>query len=112
MRRCRPPALAHGPLRLGQVCLDPRRGEAYVRGAPLHLRPHEFALLLLLAYSPGVVFSRPRLVQLTRGAGPRAARPESYDVYISRLRRKLVSSGLAIQAVRGVGYRLVMLPSG
>jgi DNA-binding response OmpR family regulator len=107
LRRSRKAARALGPLWVGELWLDPVRGEAYVRGAPLDLRPHEFGVLLVLARNPGVVFSRQRLLLVTRGSRARAARPGSLDVYASRVRRKLTGSGVAIQTVRGVGYKLV-----
>ena len=107
LRRSRKAARSLGPLWMGELWLDPVRGEAYVRGAPLGLRPHEFGVLLVLARNPGVVFSRQQLLLVTRGPRARAARPESLDVYASRLRRKLAGSGVVIQTVRGVGYKLV-----
>jgi DNA-binding response OmpR family regulator len=110
LRRSHKAALA--AIRVHNLRLDPVRQEARLEETPLRLRRHEFAVLLVLARQPGTVFSRERLVELTHTAGGRAARPDTIDVYASRLRRKLAGSGLTIRAVRGVGYKLVVQPGG
>jgi DNA-binding response OmpR family regulator len=101
---------ARAPLRVHNLWLDPVHQEARLHEAPLRLRRHEFAVLLALARQPGLVFSRGRLVELTHTARGRPARPDTIDVYASRLRRKLAGSGLTIRAVRGVGYKLDIVP--
>ena len=92
--------VTHGPLRL-----DPERHLAELAGEPLDLTPNEFALLHLLARSPGRAFSRSYLLDTVWGqdyvTGDRAV-----DNVVFRLRKKLGPLGEAIEAVWGVGYRL------
>jgi DNA-binding response OmpR family regulator len=101
---------ARAPLRVHNLWLDAVHQEARLHEAPLRLRRHEFAVLLALARQPGLVLSRRRLVELPQTAGGRPARLDTIDVYASRLRRKLAGSGLTIRAVRGVGYKLDIVP--
>jgi DNA-binding response OmpR family regulator len=89
----------------GSLRLDPERHLAELAGEPLDLTPNEFALLHLLARSPGRAFSRSYLLDTVWGqdyvTGDRAV-----DNVVFRLRKKLGPLGEAIEAVWGVGYRL------
>lgn len=70
---------------------------------PPELTRREFALLELLALSPGRVFTRDEIIdRLWDGDG--AVEPKVIDVYVSTLRRKLGDD--LIETLRGVGYRL------
>jgi DNA-binding response OmpR family regulator len=93
--------------RLGRASLDRPGRRLLVDGCDVPLRPREFDLLDALSARPGVVFSRDLLVdRVWKGE----ANPDSrtVDVHVSRLRDRLdaAASGLRIEAVRGVGYRL------
>ena len=78
---------------------------AMVDQRPLDLHPREFQVLgLLIQRSPRLVnrrFLADALAERNLEVGDSAV-----DVYISRLRRKLAGSGVAIVTVRGFGYRL------
>lgn len=71
------------------------------------LAPREHALLLLLGRAVGRAISRDIIWQHLWGEEPEP-RPERIDLYISRLRRKLVAVGApnALESLRGFGYRL------
>lgn len=72
------------------------------------LKPKEFALLDLLLSAPGHLFPREEIV--TRVWHHRyLPGSRTLDVHIRRLRDKLATleTGVSIQTVRGVGYRLV-----
>ncbi len=72
------------------------------------LKPKEFALLELLLSAPGHLFPREEIV--TRVWHHRyLPGSRTLDVHIRRLRDKLATleTGVSIQTVRGVGYRLV-----
>jgi DNA-binding response OmpR family regulator len=96
----------HRVLRLGQLELDPERREAQVGGSRLHLRTKEFDLLAALAERPGYVFSRDQLLEhvwgYTFGGGTRTV-----DVHVARLRDKIEGSGVHIETVWNVGYKLI-----
>lgn len=81
-------------------------GTAVLHGQLLSLQPREFEVLgLLVRRAPRVVAKRlliDALAERNLEVGDSAA-----EVYVSRLRRKLTGSALAIQTVRGFGYRLI-----
>lgn len=100
---------ADEPAALGPVRLDPRRRALTRDGREEPLTAREFALLSELAGHRGDVLSRTRLVEAVWG-GSFAGNHNVVDVYVGYLRAKLEAIGAAgveIQAVRGVGYRLV-----
>jgi DNA-binding response OmpR family regulator len=94
------------PIEAGSLRLDPRRREATVAGRVLDLRSREFDLLAALARDPGAVQTRESLLDDVWGTDfPGETR--TIDVHVSELRRKLGPEGPAIEAVRGLGYRLI-----
>jgi DNA-binding response OmpR family regulator len=90
-----------GPLRVGEVEIDPAARRVTVSGGEVHLTPLEFDLLLRLASSSGTVLSRERLLAdvwgYSYGSGARTV-----DSHVASLRRKL-GPGL-VRTVHGVGY--------
>ena len=87
--------------------LDPGTHAASCGGSSAELSPTEFRLLARLAASPGDAVRRRQLIDV---AWPRGAivHENTLDVYIARLRRKLVTLPDApeIVTVHGVGYSL------
>jgi DNA-binding response OmpR family regulator len=81
-------------------------GRALLDGQVLDLLPREFEVLgLLICRSPRLVPKRvivDALAERNLEMGDSAV-----EVYVSRLRRKLAGSGIAIQTARGFGYRLL-----
>ena len=97
-----PPVITAGPLRL-----DPARRRAEVHGAPVDLTPHEFDLLVLLAGSPGVVFSRRRLLEAVWPQDVHVTE-RSIDTVIKRLRQKIErepATPSLILTAWGTGYK-------
>ena len=95
------------PMVAGTVSLDTDRREARVDGRTLDLTYVEFELLRTLASSPGVVFSRQRLLEALWG-GSDYREPRTIDVHVRHLREKLEpdpSEPRYLQTVRGAGYR-------
>jgi len=96
-------------LRVGPLTLEPGSLRASLRGQPLSLTSHEFALLQVLAENAGKVLSREELLERLGGADQ--AFDRAIDVRVSRLRQKLEADSKApqlIKTVRGVGYVLVL----
>jgi DNA-binding response OmpR family regulator len=97
-----PPSTEHVGLRL-----DPTTHEITFRGASLALTPTEFRLMAVLADRAGAIAARRELV---RAAWPDGAvvHDNTLDVYVARLRRKLVALPDApkIVTAHGLGYRL------
>jgi DNA-binding response OmpR family regulator len=101
---------AEEPAALGPARLDPRR-RALVRGGLSEtLTPREYSLLAELSSHRGDVLSRSRLLETVWGTDF-LGNQNVVDVYVGYLRAKLErigATGVELQAVRGVGYRLVV----
>ncbi len=95
--------LAHygGITWLGREC------RAYVAGQAMDLSPREFEVLgILIRHAPRLVPKRAlidALAERNLEVGDSVA-----EVYVSRLRRKLVGSGTLIRTLRGFGYQLAL----
>jgi len=82
-----------------------RQGSSlFVDDRAIALAPLEYAVFDALAARPGVVVSRP--VLLERGWGSASADPRALEATVTRLRRRLGPCGTALHPVRGRGYRL------
>ncbi|NTX39552.1 response regulator [Myxococcus sp. CA051A] len=100
------PATEPGPVRVGELTVDPARRTAHLRGAALDLTSGELDVLFLLMTHAGQVVSRQLMYQRLRGVEQDDI-DRSVDLRVSRLRHKLrEASGEAdvIKTVRGVGY--------
>ena len=87
------------------LVLHPGRHEVLVQGQFVPLTLTEFRVLHLLARRPGWVFTRNQIIAAAQGEDV-SVTERSVDVHIVSLRRKLGTSGEAIETIRGVGYRL------
>ena len=97
-------------LEVGALQLDAGRMQASLAGVALELTSHEFHLLYALAEHAGRPLSRERLLDRLHAGGAEEAFERSIDVHVSRLRRKLGSSGL-LRTIRGQGYMLTSDPN-
>ncbi|MEV8018008.1 response regulator transcription factor [Streptomyces sp. NPDC086554] len=103
-----PLLVTSGPLRVGDLELDPV-GYQFRRGGAATILPlREFQLLACLMAKPNQVLSRESLLDQVWGS---SYVPESntLSVHIGRLRKRLAqppASCCTIDAVRGLGYRL------
>jgi DNA-binding response OmpR family regulator len=93
--------LASAVLHNGAVCLDTRRMEVNVRGAPVNLSPQEYRLLSYLMHHAGRVISQ---LELTEHLYTQDFERESnaIEVLVGRVRRKLGVD--LIETRRGFGY--------
>src|SRR5207302_7828480 len=97
------PGVVLGDLRIG---LDKRA--VSVRGEPVQLTPHEFALLRGLARNPGKLLTHTTLLREVWGRGY-GEESHYLHVYVSQLRRKLEPDPARpryILTEPGAGYRL------
>ena len=77
----------------------------YFKSEALSLTPAEFEVLTLLVKNQGITQSREQIIN-TSGTMSIDSQGKSLDVIISKIRTKL-GDNKRIQAVRGVGYKLV-----
>jgi two-component system KDP operon response regulator KdpE len=96
-------------LEIGRLQLDLANRSVRVAATPVHLTPHEFELLRLLAQNEGKLMTHKTI--LREVWGPAYQRESSYlHVYVSQLRRKLEPDPTRpryILTEPGAGYRLV-----
>jgi len=90
---------------MGNVRIDLSRHEVTVDGRPVALRTKEFALLSAFARNPGIVFSREKLLESVWGYDF-YGETRTVDVHVNHLREKLEGSGVTIETVRGIGYKI------
>jgi DNA-binding response OmpR family regulator len=110
LRRAATPHLAderEEVLERGELTIDLPRRTVTVRGETVQLTFIEFEMLVVLASSPGVVFTRRELLERLRG-GADYREPRTIDVHVRHLREKIErdpSNPGLILTVRGAGYR-------
>jgi len=98
-------------LRFGPLLWSRDDGAAHVDGVPIELLPREFEVLGLLARRAPALVPKRVLVDALSERNEEVS-DAAAEVYISRLRRKLAGTGIAIQTARGFGYRLVLEAGG
>jgi len=95
----RPPVLTHG-----DVALDPATREVTLGGEPVALSRREHELLEFFLRHPDRAVTKTELLDRVWDARGGGYEPNTVEVYVGYLRRKL-GPGL-IETVRGAGYRL------
>ena len=90
--------------RAGNLVVDFSGHETRVDGRKIALTAKEFALLAYLCERPGRVLSRQELLSRVWGVDY-AGGSRTVDIHVRRLRAKL-GEALAIETLRGVGYKL------
>lgn len=97
-------SVASTQLKLGGLLLDMAHTQASKEGAPLDLTRREWSILECLALNAGNIVSKDKLMS-TIANWDEQLTPNAIEVYVSRLRAKLVGA-VAIHTIRGLGYRL------
>jgi DNA-binding response OmpR family regulator len=96
-----------GPLRIGELVVDPVRRKAWLGQRQVELAKKEFSLLRVLATDPHRVFSKRELLGQVWGFRT-PTKTRTLDSHASRLRRKLdPEHGRYVVNCWGVGYRLL-----
>jgi two-component system, OmpR family, phosphate regulon response regulator PhoB len=86
------------------VRIDLLQHQAYSNGTKIELTPTEFRLLECFLRQPGRAFSRTQLLDSAISKG-NLVLERTIDCHVKSLRRKLNSNRVAIETVRGIGYR-------
>jgi two-component system phosphate regulon response regulator PhoB len=97
-------------IRFGRVEIDCAAMILRVGGTEIPTTSLEFRLLEYLARSPGLVFSRDRLLEAVWGNSKYVSR-RSVDVYVSKLRDKIENdpnNPEYLLTVRGAGYKIMV----
>ena len=92
--------------RLG-LSIDTDKKAVTLGGKAIALTPTEYGLLLILASSPGRIYSKEELFELVRGEGF-YGETSAITVHIRRLREKIEkdpSEPRFVETVWGMGYR-------
>ena len=102
LRRAAPPG---DPVAtFGDLTIDFEKAEVTVAGERVHLTPHEFRILRVLARNPGKLLTHRAILQEVWG--PAYGDESNYlHVYVSQLRKKLDRDLIVTEP--GAGYRLV-----
>ncbi len=96
-----------GPLRVGELIVDPARRRTWLGQRSIELSAKEFSLLHVLATDPHRVFTKRELLGEVWGYRT-PAKTRTLDSHASRLRRKLdPEDGRFVINCWGVGYRLL-----
>jgi len=99
--------LSPGPVRAGEVEIDPSAMTLMLRGKPVTTTATEFRLLDHFARHIGRVFTRDQLLDSV-WRDTSYVTPRSVDVYVRRIREKIEAdpeNPRYLKTVRGAGYR-------
>ena len=94
---------------VGDVEVDLEKQELRIRGAHVHLTPHQFELLSIFARNVGKLLTHRMLLQEVWGPGY-VGDPNLVRVYVAQLRRKIESDPARpryLLTEPGAGYRFV-----
>jgi two-component system alkaline phosphatase synthesis response regulator PhoP len=105
LRRSQCPVDTGAPVCIGTLVVDPKRREAAICGKVVEMRAKEFDVLLALVRNKGVVLSREQLLSVAWGY-EFYGETRTVDVHVAHVRNKLQGSGITIETVWGVGYKL------
>lgn len=98
--------VANNTRAFNEVILDSTSGAILIAGESHPLRNRELRLLEVFFASPEQIFSKSHLMDRLFSFAEEVSE-NAIEVYIARLRKKLETSEIKIETVRGLGYRLV-----
>lgn len=87
------------------LTVDPARREARISGHEIKMRAKEFDLLVMLLEHRGLALSRGKLLEVVWGFDF-AGETRTVDVHVAQLRKRISGSGVEIETVFGIGYKL------
>jgi two-component system, OmpR family, alkaline phosphatase synthesis response regulator PhoP len=86
---------------ISAITIDRDKREVIVEGKPIHIPKIEFELLVLLASTPGKIFSREEIYTRVWGSEVFVS-DRTLDVHVRKLREKIGKA--YIKTIKGVGY--------
>ena len=92
-------------LTVGEITLSDKEHLVTINGKKVVLTFKEFEILKLFMQSPGIVFSRDKLLSKVWGMDY-LGESRTVDMHIKTLRQKLGDVGSRIETVIGVGYKM------
>lgn len=92
-------------LLVGELCLDTVGHRATVNGVPLELSARELSVLEILMLRVGRVVSKDMLSEQLSALGDEMSL-NAIEVYVHRLRKKILPGNVNIRTLRGLGYLL------
>ncbi len=96
-------------LQMGGLQLDPFARRATVDGLVIELSAREWAVLEYLLQNVSRVVSKQQIIDAILPWGEEVTL-NAVEVYVSRIRSKIASAGIAIKTIRGFGYMLEQAP--
>lgn len=99
-----------GTVRIGGLAWKWETREATIANVAVELTRHEATLLEALIQTPGRTVSKTMLAERLGDGIP--VEDNLVEVYMHRLRRKLINAEVSIRTVRGLGYRLNEIVQG
>jgi len=97
---------AEGRIELGAMEYDPAAKAVRIAGKSVTMTRRELALLNLLLSHRGQIIAKERLFDGLFSFEEAEVGVNAVELYIARLRKKLVGSGVTIETHRGMGYRM------
>lgn len=92
-------------LQMGGLLLDPLSRRATVNGQLVELSAREWAVLEYLIRNASRVVSKQQIIDAILPWGEEMTL-NAVEVYVSRIRAKIMSAGVSINTIRGFGYML------
>ena len=92
-------------INLGNIRFDLLAQRLYVGDKPMDLSVKEYSILEMLIKNMGRVISKELLIEYVYGL-PEEVNPNTLEVAIHRLRKKLSPEGFNLRTIRGLGYLL------
>jgi DNA-binding response OmpR family regulator len=96
-------------IRFGPVAMDTAMHQVHLSGQLTDFGPREWKVLEYLLMQAPKPAAKDKLLQALTG-WDKEMTSNAIEVYVSRLRTKLEPHGVAVRAIRGLGYRLELQP--
>lgn len=96
---------ARNDIALGSAVFDPLAGTLSHGGVTVDLRNREIRLLEVFARHPGQILSKSQLMDRLFSYDADVTE-NAIEVYVGRLRRRIDGTGVRIETIRGLGYRM------
>lgn len=104
-------ARQHNEILLGLLRVDLTAQRAFLDEKPLEFLPREWAVLVYLLDHAGKVVRKEQILEAISGWDD-APSGNAIEVYVSRLRPKLLPAGISIRTIRGFGYLMEEIVDG